>query len=357
MITSAVHKYKHTIKHELTLSHSVDVCCVDIRPTEDITAAILLVGLENGDVHIYRTPFSHTQPLQFRIFKRFHAHQYCVFTILMHPTKPLFLTVSNNCILKIWRFAEVADPLLVKRIEHPDYVNCAKYTPSGLLVTGCADGVLRVYSEDPLYSLRWSCQLGAEIVLVACSPSNNIAAAFCKVKYHHLIVQVWDSTFHTLFEHKERSVFYLRGMSFASDDLLVGCALKYLYLYNISESKATVHTCPDYIPSRIATICPEIVCTSSGDEMLRVYKVHGNELRLLATCPHEMYRSLASCVYPYNDAGYILVSALHSSGDVHISVASRFDHWVREVAKILFNTKILPFCRDVDKIILKYLRF
>jgi len=64
-----------------------------------------------------------------------------------------------------------------------------------------------------------------------------------------------------------------------------------------------------------------------------------------------------SCLYPYRDAGYVLASMELWATGVDISVtSSRFNQYrVQEVTKILFNSKVLPFCEDVSKIILRYL--
>jgi len=96
----------------------------------------------------------------------------------------------------------------------------------------------------------------------------------------------------------------------------------------------------------------EIVCISGYYNMLRVYKVHGCQLHLLATLPNKGGMYMASCVH---HAGYVLASA-PAHRDIRISVTSRFNRdWVQKVVKIVLNSTVLPFCRDVHKIIFRYL--
>jgi len=329
--------------------------------------ATLITGLYNGDVSIYRTPLcnshshthAHAQRIHFQLLKRFHAHTHIVTAVHIHATtnnKPIFATSSLDSTVKIWRLKDVI-PLLIKRIEyHPFSVHTAKYSHSGLLLTGCGDCVLRMYGTT--LRLLWSCKLATRICSVAWSPSNHFACFF-QARSGYYFVQVWDSsTFHTRFKHKQDNAFYCNySLSFASDDLLLcsGGTSRNLYAYNIAKNKVTAYSYYSGIRA-IMSLSSELVCTSCLDGMLRVYELHGTELRLLATLPYEWCSSLVSCLCPSKDTGYVLASAHWSSMDVRISVTSRFNlYWVREVTKIMLNSKVLPFCRDVHKIIWRYL--
>jgi len=124
---------------------------------------------------------------------------------------------------------------------------------------------------------------------------------------------------------------------------------------DILKSKVEAYPYPKPVKA-VTALSSEIVCVACRDDMLRVYKVHERQLRLLATLPHQGGCSLANCVYRCRDAGYVLASADWSSNDLRISVTSRFNrYWLQEMTKIMFTSKILPFCRDVHKIIFKYL--
>jgi len=177
-------------------------------------------------------------------------------------------------------------------------------------------------------------------------------------------------SFHTIFKHTplNRSFTGNSGMSFASDDLLIcsGYQSNKFYSYNISKSKVTVYPYPDIVGA-VISLSSEFVSVSCADDMIRVYKVYDNQLRLLATLPHKRgyshkicyslrCYSMCSCLYPYNDAGYVLACSDDPSPNLFINVTSRFNrYWVQEVAKRILNSKILPFCRDVHKIIWQYL--
>jgi len=127
-----------------------------------------------------------------------------------------------------------------------------------------------------------------------------------------------------------------------------------LSLYHIPKFKVITYRCPALA---VMAVNSETVLVSCLDNTLRIYKVHGNQLRLLATVPHKKCAMWTSCLYPYRDAGYVLASMELWATGVDISVtSSRFNQYrVQEVTKILFNSKVLPFCEDVSKIILRYL--
>jgi len=369
-------EHKHSIKRVQTLSHSYAVCDAHIRDIDDKTAAILVVALINGDVCIYRTPLSHRNLVKFHLLKRLHAHRHAdgVNTVFIHPTKPLFVTASCDETAKVWDLKSETGPLLIKCIEHPADVLCAKYSPSGLLCTLCAGelyklGFLSVYGVEPLFKLRWSCHLALThgIYGFAWSPSNHLAAM-----YDGLKVRVWDTAFQTIFQHTLiKGGYYYGGsycLGFASDDLLVCSGGEYasgtLFSCDIPNSTVTAHKYKNGKPVRTVTaLSSDIVCVSCKGDTLRVYKVRGTELRLLATLPFNTSHFLANCVCLYKDSGYVLASADWRGGnnyhrnDVFISVTSRFNrYWVQEATKIVLNSTILPFCTDVDKIILQYLR-
>jgi len=130
--TNCSDEHKHSIKQVQTLSQPRWIFCAHMCATEDMTAALLLIGLAgvNGDVSIYRTPLSQTQPIHFNLLKRFHAHSGTVNAVHMHPAKQLFVSASNDSTVKIWSVKTVTSPLLIKAIEHPDIVYCARYSIS-----------------------------------------------------------------------------------------------------------------------------------------------------------------------------------------------------------------------------------
>jgi len=228
---------KHSLNHVQTLSHASGVGCLDMRPFDDESAAILMAGLYNGDIVMYRSALSRTAPIQFHLLKRFHAHTDGIFVLHIATTKRLFVSSSHENV-KIWRFRQGKVPLLVKYIQHPDSVGIAKFSSSGLLVTGCDDYILRVYGVEPLCSLCWSCKLPGDIISIAWSPSSNrIAVSFLSVWVDRTVgrvaasfgagrrfvntLRVWEDFRIVLEETQHNACSYDQGLSFVSDDLLL----------------------------------------------------------------------------------------------------------------------------------------
>lgn len=355
--TSAQHK--HSVNVLQTFHELRGVCGIVMRATEDLTAVIFIIGLGSGEVVIFRTPLDGTSPICFDLVKKWRPHKQDVNAVHMHFTKPLFVSASSDKSAQIWSVREVTAPVLVKLIVHPDSIYCAKYSYSGLLLTGCDDHVVRVFGVEPVCELLWSCKCAGDIYSVAWSPSNYIAVAFDDREHDTWVVAVWDSTFHSLFQYKQDRVrLGNQGLSFVSDVLLLcaGSRSKNLCAYNVPECKVTAYRYPNSVRS-VMMLSSEIVCVSCGDDKLRVCKVNGTELRLLVTLPFKQSTCMASCVYPFNGGGYVIASACRFIQiSTRISLASKFNRYcVQEVEKLMYHSMVLPFCRDVHKIILQYL--
>jgi len=370
---SVERKHKHSINmYTQTLLPSHRVCGLHMRAIDDndMTALLLLTGLFNGDIAIYRSPLSHAQLIEFTLLQCFHAHNGCITVLHIHPTKLMFVSASPDGV-KIWGLKDVTHttPQLIQYIKLiPNCVQSAKLSHIDMLLTGCDNGVIRVRDVKPPCSLRWICHLPGGIYSVAWSPSSSrIAASFHTSSAAGMCgVQVWDSTFRTLFKHLGQHGAYCNnfGMSFASDDLLIcsGYTSRRMYAYNIQTSKGAIYPHSDDVFAVMSSLSLQIVCASCCDGTMRIYEVLHNEsaLRLLETLYHRNCTSLVSYWYPYKDVGYVCASVGRSMRQVRIRVTNRFNqYWVQKVTKVLFNSNtgsaILPFCRDVHKIILKYL--
>jgi len=255
MSVECKHKHKHSIKHVQTLHSTSDrVRAIHMRAIDDMTALLLLTGLSNGDITIYRTPLSYTQPIQFTHLKHFHAHDDRISVLHIHATKLMFVSASTDGGVKIWSLKDVTHttPLLIQYIKlHPDRVNSAKLSHGDMLLTGCDNGVIRVRSVKPPFYLRWMSLLPGGIYSVAWSPSSNRIAASFHTTACMCAVQVWDSsTFRTLFKHSQNGAFVNNyGMSFASEDLLIcsGYISQNMYTYNIQTSKVTTYPYHDEV--------------------------------------------------------------------------------------------------------------
>jgi len=266
--------------------------------------------------------------------------------------KPLFVSASDDKTVKVWNFKDITAPYLLKSLPNPGSVFSVKYSESGLLLIGCFDGMVRVYGKEPLFSLCWSFNTSGYIYSVSWSPSNRICASF--KSGNACAVQVWDSSFQTIFKLQQRDVPW-NGVAFASNDLLMvsdGTSNK-VYWYNISKPKVmkvfmerdVLPFCRDvlkivieYLPfvtrvthndlpdkgGCVTALSSEVVGVKCDDDVLRLYNVDGNDPRLLVSLPHKYCNSLATCVYPCSgkETGFMLASSSFMSRDVIISITT-----------------------------------
>jgi len=147
-------EYKHDLPVQFlqTLSNTAPsvfdtVYTLDIRRIAD--AVILITGDASGGIAIFK---SSLQPIKFALQHRFQAHTtgQNVHALHLHPGQSLFVSTSvrSNDLsnepadVKVWNIQDITSPRLVKCIPHPHRVCCAKYSESGLIATGCNDGIL-----------------------------------------------------------------------------------------------------------------------------------------------------------------------------------------------------------------------
>lgn len=365
-----------------------------IQAAGDMTA-ILLVGLENGDVSIYRTVLSWTQPIKLCLVKQLSAHVYPVMVLHIHPTKPLFVS-SGDCrqSVSVWSFQKATSPRLITELWHPYIVSSAKISHSGAILTGCLDGWLRVFNMAPWCSLRWKCNVHGPIYSVAWSPSSHrIAASFGNGKRH--VVQVWDArtlamhvigkavipdhfgtrlfNLHRCYSARINGMFVRGaavmggmignlGVSFPSNDFVLCCGSlelsvsNCLYSFNIPKSTVTSYqsySCKAMISAQgIIALNSKIVCASydlwgKRRSRVSVYKLEGTNLRELAALPCVAGSLLAGCMLPYDNNRFVLACSGAGFVSIHVSGSNKL------TSDSIF--RILPFCTDVQKIIFKYL--
>lgn len=255
---------------------------------------------------------------------------------------------------------------LVKCLPHTASVHCIKYSESGLMLTGCFDGVLRVYGNEPLFSLYWSFKASGHIWSVSWSPSNRICASF--QTYAHdtntlsYIVQVWDSSFQTIFKLQQDHLFGRDDVVFASNNVLISSSGRKgnVYWYNMSLTERSVMKvfmqqdmlpfCRDvlkiithYLPpvtrvtqtkiSNVRAYAGAVVSLTSevvgivqivDDTSLLLYKVDGNKPYLLTRLripTHGYWLATCTCPCDGEEAGFIIVSAVRLNS-VWVSLAT-----------------------------------
>jgi len=349
---SAKRTHKLPVRHIQALLHAQKkrVKCLDMCALEDMKSVVLIIGYANGDASIYKTSLSRTQHLNFTLQHRWHAHNMDVAALHIHHNALRFVSGSYDTDVKVWNIEDITTPRLIKRLAHPNLHFSATYSPSGRIVTGCIDGVLRVYEQEPLLSLCWNFETPSYIYSVACSPSNRIAASFTSGISN--VVQVWDSAFQTLFRLRQESVICRNnGLVFASNDLLIssGGASKKVYWYHMSKPKVmdvfmeknvlpfcrdvckiiitylpfVTHVTHHTLPNRVGAVTAlnsQLAISSCRNGVLYLYE---NKTRLLGSLPYYYAEALVTCVYPCTGkrTGFVLASAYAGYGyDVDISV-------------------------------------
>jgi len=377
---STKHTQTPSVRRIQTLSHShfIDRIGIRIFSNKGINCVVLIVGQNYGSISIYSSPLSHTHPLHFTLRTSFNAHTNGrIKGLHLHYYNPLFVSHYNRDV-KVWSFKQIAAPCLVQCLPQPNWVRSALYSESGLLLTAHNNGMIRVYGKEPQFSLRWSFQAFGYVYSVGWSPSNRIGVVF-NVSYSlEYTVQVWDSSFQTIFKLKQDTISKTidDDIVFASDDLLLcsGGRSNNTYLYRMSKPKVmkvfmdtdVLPFCRDvlkiiiqYLPfvtrvtheklpnevGPVIALSSEVVGAHCKDGKLHLYK--GNEQRWLASLPHKIYSPLATCVYPCsgNERGFILASSpLDVVGkDVIVSVITS-EVWIMfciEVFQCVSRSKLL----------------
>jgi len=332
---------------------------LDMRVTDNMTAATLILGCLNGSIQIWKTNLSH---LHFTLQQQFKAYPHYVRTIHIHHFKPVFVSASVHKQMKVWMLNDTAPPRLLQCFTLPDIVNAASFSSSGLLVVGCRDGVLRVYGGEPRLSLRSSVQVSGQIFSVAWSPSNQIAATFrSTISRDANYVQVWDSSFRTLFKFPQENIVWRNnGLVFASNNLLCssGGYAQALYWYhlpiptnkvmNVLVQKDMLPFCHDvlkiiitYLPvaprvvdeqysegvGPVAMIGSKIMILSTRDYKFHFYNVGGNNNgpRLIASVSIRSCSCLAGIC---TGRGTELVIAFVSRKDSSVEILTVSQVWV-----------------------------
>jgi len=346
-----------SLSDSLTRSLCSDVYALDMRllctngDTSTACTVLLIIGYMNGTIGLFQTSVSsHSEhmPIRFCVKARFTAHTRGVTDLHFHRSK-LLLVSASDLDVKIWSVTNMTTVRLMKHILHPEDVWCAIYSISGLIATGCSDGVLRIYGTEPLFSLCWSFKSDGEMCSMAWSTSNRLAASFKSDK--GFVVHVWDSSFQTLFRGSQKDAsFGTNSIVFASNDVVL-CAGSHshaVYWYHISnpnlmemftkknvlpfchdvlkiiakylpvETHVTSEPCPHIVT--VTGLSCQVVVTWCLDDTFRVYKLDGNKPRLLATLPHEFIVESVMCVYPGKQNAFIIAYRGPIEMDLNVSL-------------------------------------
>jgi len=259
---SANHTHTPTVRHLQTLSHTCEVSALAIRLCSNklLTSILLIAGGFDGSVSVYKSPVSSAQCLHFTLQTRVQHSAEFIHFVHFHRCKPLFISAAyeSKSMVKVWNYTDLANPRLIKSLPHPKLVLSAKYSESGLLLTGCDDGVIRVYGQEPLFSLCWSFQTSkysaSGVWSVCWSPCNRIGAIFAAGDSCY--VQVWDSSFQTIFKLQQYAS-PNKGLAFASNDLLISSGYddNKVYWYQMSKPKVM----KVFVESNVLPFCRDVL--------------------------------------------------------------------------------------------------
>jgi len=212
--------------------------------------------------------------------------------------------------------------------------------------------MIRMYAQEPHFTLLWSFKLSGSRPSVAWSSSNRFAASCFKGNTY--IVRVWNSAFQTVFKRrrKQKMLGYY-DLTFASNNLLLSSGSD-LSWYHLPIAKRTVMKlfiektalpfCRDvlkiiltYLPvqipdppasaqlvSAVIALSSQMIATIVRNE-IRLYKVHGSTVSLIKSLPYQYCSTtVAVCCYRHSDdeseTGFVLASCEKWGNRAEISV-------------------------------------
>jgi len=311
---------KFTLRRVQTISHAYTVTSLDIRVNNDKTVAVLLTGSHTGRIRIDVAPLSNNNlKLHFKCARVFRAHVHHIAAIHYHPCRETwFLTAapSTSSQVIVWSLGD---------LEHPQFrfrssidlsmgsLTCAKYSHSGMILTGDNSGLLLLYGEQvpcqdagkstlPSPRVFWSFQQldNRSVACVAWSTSNLMAACFGDDTTND--VRVWDAdaSFQLIYKSSSRYKTELRSLNFplvfagagAEQQLLVFsefefCDLSYRVTIILQNKHSILPFCGDVL---------KIITTYVSQNVSEKYQPHAYPyfyFRVIA--PSLM---LASCTFP-----------------------------------------------------------
>jgi len=349
--------------------HASPVSALDMRVyvIDDVRTVLLIVGVQIGVINVYRAPLSQLRCF-FHCVQKFRAYTHWIYGVHFHRRMRRFVSVATDKFVKIWSLQDMSSaPQLVKRLQFPSVINCAKYSETGLLLTGAENGVLRIHAAEAPFSVLWRVKLPGYIRALAWSTNNLFAASYVLQGVHNRSnayytgygVRVYTSSFSPLFERTNKGKgFGPHNLVFASNNMLFSSVLgtNTVYWYYITNARKTfllstvvktnilpfsrdvINIIMEYVPPRIidaytykktatgavTTLDSKVLTFSSNDRLSNMFELHTKRKQLVVSLKHVPSHALVSV----NLRNGFMVASAH------------FPNTLVRVAKITFHDNV-----------------
>nr|XP_018908225.1 PREDICTED: jouberin-like isoform X1 [Bemisia tabaci] len=101
-------------------------------------SGLLLASAASSHIYIHTIPHG-------QLFCLLSGHQGLVYSLRWSSDDSLLLSASADCTVCIWHILEVKKPKLLQMLPHPSYIYCAIFINKYIVVSGCCDGVIRLW--------------------------------------------------------------------------------------------------------------------------------------------------------------------------------------------------------------------
>jgi len=265
-----------TFKHLQTIKLPRFVFALHMRQSTDLSNALLLTGCNDNNIRIYSATI--VRPLDGRInFKRIteikhHIHD--VTAVNWHPTRDEFVSASDDRSVVVWDAKDIKHPTVKATLLHSSSVYTAKYSSTGLLLTGSRNGELRLYKGAPSFVRLSTYKATGDVLCVAWH--NNLMAALFLKSTNSYTLQVWRGSLESkniVFSHDQKNcVTWNHGLQYNPYGALLssGYKTKKFYIYNPDGQVAGTISMPHYA-EYLEVLRSGMVATTCGDNKLRVH--------------------------------------------------------------------------------------
>jgi len=313
-----------TFKHLQTIPLPTSAYSLHMRQSSDLSNALLLCGCDDYKVRIYSATI--VRPLSgsihFQLETTITHHTNDVIAVNWHPTKSEFVTASSDKSVVIWDAKDIKHPKVLTTLAHSSVLRAAKYSSTGLLLTGSVDE-LRLYkcTTPSKFTLLSTYKTDGGAYTVAWH--NDLMAALF-YKGGSIMVQVWRDSLESknvVFQHSQTdALWYNHVLQFSPYGTLLcsGNTTNEFYIYNAYCGQYSQVPDTISVPKRalyVEVLRSGMFVTTCRDHKLRVHI--GTES--IGAFQIGNSTGITHAVLPDN-AGYVIVTAICHYNNHHLSV-------------------------------------